>query len=157
MTPTEFRRLGHLLVDWIADYRERVSSLPVMSRVEPGQISAQMPAAPPEEGGTLGTIAEDLTRVVLPGLTHWGHPHFFAYFPSNSSFAAVLAELVTAGLGAQAMSWQTSPAATEIEEVMMSWLRQMVGLPESFTGVIQDTASTATLVALLCARERATS
>ncbi len=148
--------MGHALVDWVADYRERVSTLPVMSRVAPRAIREQMPAHAPEEGGTLDAIALDLTRIVLPGITHWNHARFFAYFPSNSSLAAVLADLVTAGLGAQAMSWQTSPAATEIEEVMMEWLRELVGLPATFTGVIQDTASTATLVALLCARERAT-
>ena len=157
MTPSEFRRLGHTLVDWIADYRERVSAMPVMSRSEPRAIRDQMPGAAPEAGGALAGITEDLDRIVLPGITHWNHPRFFAYFPSNSSLSAVLADLVTAGLGAQAMSWQTSPAATEIEEVMMDWLRQLVALPPSFTGVIQDTASTATLVALLCARERATS
>src|SRR5207302_4464685 len=95
-------------------------------------------------------------RVILPGITHWNHPSFFAYFPSNAGLASVLADLISSGLGAQAMSWQTSPAATELEEAMMDWLRQAVALPESFTGVIQDTASTATLVALLCARERAT-
>jgi aromatic-L-amino-acid decarboxylase len=156
MTPSEFRKLGHALVDWIADYREKVSTLPVMSSVTPGSIRRQLPAEAPEAGGTLAGIAEDLSRIVVPGLTHWSHPRFFAYFPSNSSLAAVLADLVTAGLGAQAMSWQTSPAATEIEEVMMEWLRQLIGLPPSFTGVIQDTASTATLVALLSARERAT-
>ena len=156
MDPETFRRLGHALVDWIADYRTRIAGLPVMSRAEPGSIRNKLPKHAPVEGGDLHDVARDLDAIVLPGITHWGHPRFFAYFPSNSSLAAVLADLVASGLGAQAMSWQTSPAATEIEEVMMDWLRQMVGLPDSFTGVIQDTASTATLVALLSARERAT-
>jgi aromatic-L-amino-acid/L-tryptophan decarboxylase len=156
LTPAEFRRLGHALIEWIAEYRERVATLPVMSAVRPGAIRQALPTAPPLEGGTLDTIVEDLNRVVLPGVTHWNHPRFFAYFPSNSALSSVLAELVTAGLGAQTMSWQTSPAAAELEEVMMDWLRQMTGLPETFTGVIQDAGSTSTLVSLLCARERST-
>jgi aromatic-L-amino-acid decarboxylase len=156
VTPSEFRRLGHSLVDWIADYRERISTLPVLARTAPNAVRSALPTTPPRDGGTLGSIADDLVRVVLPGITHWAHPHFYAYFPSNSSLASVLAELVTAGLGVQAMSWQTSPAATEIEEVMMDWLRQMLDLPTTFTGVIQDTASSSTLIALLCARERMT-
>lgn len=156
MDGNEFRRLGHLLVDWVADYRERMGELPVMSQVKPGQIKAQLPKEPPVHGEPLERALPDLERVVLPGITHWNHPRFFAYFPSNTSFASILADLVAAGLGAQGMSWQTSPAATEVEEVVMGWLRQMIGLPESFTGVIHDTASTATLTALLCARERTT-
>ncbi len=156
MNTSDFRRLGHALVDWIADYREGIAELPVMSAARPRSIKDQLPRAPPSAGGTLESIAVDLSRVVLPGITHWHHPRFFAYFPSNSTLAAVLADLVCSGIGAQAMSWQTSPAATEVEEVMMDWLRQMTGLPETFTGVIQDTASTATLVAFVCARERAT-
>jgi aromatic-L-amino-acid/L-tryptophan decarboxylase len=156
LTPAEFRRLGHELIEWIAEYRERVATLPVMSTVRPGAIRQALPTTPPIEGGTLATIVEDLNRVVVPGVTHWNHPRFFAYFPSNSALSSVLAELVTAGLGAQTMSWQTSPAAAELEEVMMDWLRQMTGLPETFTGVIQDAGSTSTLVSLLCARERST-
>src|SRR5580692_2679652 len=155
MDADEFRRLGHALVDWVADYRETLETRPVMSRVKPGDIRARLPAAPPEHGGGAGAILELLTRDVLPGITHWNHPAFFAYFPSNTSYASVLADLACAGLGAQGMSWQTSPAATEIEEVVMDWLRQLLGLPAAFTGVIQDTASTATLGALICARERA--
>ncbi len=156
LTPAEFRRLGHELIEWIAEYRERVATLPVMSPARPGAIRDALPTTPPEQGGTLATIIDDLNRLVLPGVTHWNHPRFFAYFPSNSALSSVLAELVTAGLGAQTMSWQTSPAAAELEEVMMDWLRQMTGLPESFTGVIQDAGSTSTLVSLLCARERST-
>ncbi len=154
MTAEEFRRLGHALVDWIADYRERLPSLPVMSRVRPGEIQAGFPAEPPRQGGGLAEAVASLGERVLPGITHWNHPSFFAYFPSNTSYASVLGDLAAAGLGAQGMSWQTSPAATELEQVVMEWLRRMVGLPPSFTGVIHDTASTATLTALLCARER---
>jgi len=157
MDSDTFRKLGHELVDWVANYRDRLESLPVMSRVKPGEIRARFPAGPPASGGNLPEAIAALDELVLPGITHWNHPSFFAYFPSNTSFASVLADLVCAGLGVQGMSWQTSPAATEVEEVVMDWLRQMVGLPATFTGVIHDTASTATLTALLCARERTSS
>jgi len=156
MDADTFRRLGHELVDWIAEYREGIEALPVMSRVNPGEIRARFPREPPRKGGEIDEVVAALDDLVLPGITHWNHPSFFAYFPSNTSYASVLGDLVAAGIGAQGMSWQTSPAATEVEEVVMDWLRQMVGLPQSFAGVIQDTASTATLTALLCARERAT-
>jgi aromatic-L-amino-acid/L-tryptophan decarboxylase len=154
MDPHEFRALGHELIDWIADYREHLGDLPVMSRVKPGEIRAMLPPEPPQQGEELGAVVADLDRIVLPGITHWTHPGWFAYFPSNSDLSSVLADLVASGLGAQGMSWQTSPAATEVEEVVMDWLRQMVGLSDAFTGVIHDSASTATLTALLCARER---
>jgi aromatic-L-amino-acid decarboxylase len=154
MTTEEFRRLGHALVDWIADYRERLPSLPVMSPVAPGAIRARFPEEPPAEGGRLAEAIAALDDAVVPGITHWNHPGFFAYFPSNTSLASVLGDLAAAGLGAQGMSWQTSPAATEVEEVVMGWLRRMIGLPPGFAGVVQDTASTATFTALLCARER---
>ena len=156
MTPDEFRSLGHALIEWVAAYRERLETLPVMSQVAPGDVRSKLPSSPPEEGESLSAITGDLERIVLPGITHWNHPSFFAYFPSNTSFASVLADLVASGLGAQAMSWQTSPAATELEEVVIDWLRQLLGLDAAFSGVIHDTASTATLCALLCARERAT-
>ncbi|MFA4966050.1 MAG: pyridoxal-dependent decarboxylase, partial [Thermoleophilia bacterium] len=156
MDPTEFRRLGHELIEWVAAYRERIDELPVMSRVQPGEIAAQLPPEPPRQGEGLAAIVADLDRIVLPGITHWGHPGWFAYFPSNTDLTSVLADIVASGLGAQGMSWQTSPAATEVEDVVMEWLRQMLGLPASFTGVIHDTASTATFCALLCARERTT-
>jgi len=156
MNPDEFRRFGHQLIDWIADYRQQLESRPVVSNVKPGSIRSQLPSSPPQQGESLAGVIGDLERIILPGITHWNHPSFFAYFPSNAGLASVLADLVSTGLGVQGMSWQTSPAATELEEVMMEWLRQMVGLPENFTGVIQDTASTASLVALLCARERLT-
>ena len=154
MDPNEFRRLGHELIDWVADYREGIGDYPVMSRVRPGEVAAQLPAEPPLRGEGLGDIVADLDRIVMPGITHWNHPGFLHYFPSNSDFASVLADLVSSGLGVQGMSWQTSPAATEVEDVVMEWLRQMVGLPKTFTGVIADTASTSTFCALLCARER---
>ena len=155
MDHDEFRRLGHALVDWVADYREGLAGRPVMSCVAPGEVREAFPAEPPARGGGLADALALLDRAVLPGITHWNHPRFFAYFPSNTSYASVLGDLVAAGLGAQGMSWQTSPAATELEERVMGWLRQLTGLPESFSGVVQDTASTATLTALLCARERA--
>ena len=154
MDAKEFRRLGHALVDWVADYREQIERFPVMSPVRPGEIRRQLPISPPAQGSSLDDLFPELGRVVLPGITHWNHPRFFAYFPSNTTYASILADLVISGLGAQGMSWQTSPAATEVEEVMMDWLRQMIDLPSTFTGVIQDTASSATLCALLCARER---
>jgi len=154
MDADEFRKLGHDLIDWIAAYREHIGEYPVMSRVQPGEVAAQLPAEPPLHGGDLGGIVADLDRVVMPGITHWNHPGFLHYFPSNSDFSSVLADLVSSGLGVQGMSWQTSPAATEVEDVVMEWLREMVGLPGSFTGVIEDTASTSTFTALLCARER---
>jgi len=141
------------MVDWIADYRERMGELPVMSPLAPGDVKKLLPSEPPLAPQGLEGITRDLDRVVLPGITHWNHPGFFAYFPSNSDLASVLADLACAGLGAQGMSWQTSPAATEVEETVMEWLRQMLGLGPEFTGVIQDTASTSTFCALLCARE----
>jgi len=154
MDAKTFRRLGHALVDFVADYRENLESRPVMSPVKPGEIRSRLPKEPPAKGVGLDGIEGELERVVLPGITHWNHPSFFAYFPSNTSYASILADIVASGLGSQGMSWQTSPAATEVEEVMMDWLRQMVGLSDQFTGVIHDTASTASLTALLCARER---
>src|SRR5713101_7315697 len=156
MTPEDFRRVGHQLVNWIADYRSRIEEFPVMSGVTPGEIRRRLPVAPPQKGEPFDQVIADLEQVILPGITHWNHPGFFAYFPSNTSLASVLGDLAATGLGAQAMSWQTSPAATELEEVVMDWLRQMLGLSATFTGVIHDTASTATLCALLCARERST-
>ena len=156
MTPDEFRTLGHQLIEWVASYRERLADLPVMSPVGPGDVRRHFPASPPEQGVPLSEVLHLLDQAILPGITHWNHPRFFAYFPSNSSLPSVLADLLSAGLGAQGMSWQTSPAATELEEVTVDWLRQLVGLPDSFSGVLQDTASTATLVALLSARERST-
>ncbi len=156
MKNEDFRRAGHQLVDWIADYFENVEKYPVLSRVEPGEIKKLVPAVPPPRGEAMEAIFRDFERVIMPGITHWQHPGWFAYFPANNSPASVLGELLTAGLGAQCMIWQTSPAAAELEEVVLDWLRQMIGLPDGFSGVIQDTASTATLCALLSAREKAT-
>lgn len=154
MTPEEFRAEAHRLVDWMADYLRDVGTLPVTSAVAPGQVRAGLPDTPPEEPEPLERIRADFDRLILPGMTHWGHPGFFGYFPAGTSPQSLLGEMLTAALGAQCMSWQTSPAATELEQVTMAWLRQMLGLPEEFTGVIQDTASTGTLVALITARDR---
>ncbi|KPJ88104.1 MAG: amino acid decarboxylase [Spirochaetes bacterium DG_61] len=151
-----FREYGHRFVDWIAGFYENIESYPVLSQVKPGDIKNQLPTTPPGEGEGIEYIFEDFKRIILPGITHWQHPSFFAYFPANTSIPSLLAEMLTAALGAQCMVWQTSPAGTELEEVVMEWVRRMLGLPEGFSGVIQDTASTATLCALLCARERST-
>ncbi len=155
MTPEEFRQYGHAVVDWIADYRSRVEQLPVMARSAPGDIRSQLPASPPQEPEPFDRILADLDRVVVPGLSHWQHPRFFGYFPANAQLSSVLGDYVSTGLGIIGLAWQSSPALTEIEEVVTDWLRQMVGLSDVWSGVIQDTASTSTLVALLCARERA--
>ncbi len=154
MTPEEFRRRGHQLIDWIADYRQNVSRLPVMSRAEPGGVRAQLPGKPPQDPEPFEAVFRDLERIIMPGLSHWQHPDFFGYFPSNGELSSVLGDYLSTGLGVLGLSWQSSPALTELEEVVTDWVRQMVGLPETFSGVIQDTASTSTLVALLCARER---
>ncbi len=156
MQPDEFRRHGHELVDWMADFFTELGTLPITPAVEPGEIRRGLPLSAPQEGEPFDALFRDFREIILPGLTHWNHPGWFAYFPGNTSPPSVLGEMLTATLSVQCMSWATSPAATELEQVVMSWLRQMMGLPESFTGVTQDTASTATLVALLSARERAT-
>ena len=162
MTTEEFRRYGRAVVDWIADYYDRIESLPVLSPVQPGEIRAALPAAPPATGEPFDAILRDVERVLLPGITHWQSPNFFAYFPANASPPAILGELLSAGLGVQGMLWATSPACTELETHVLDWLVGMLGLPEKFLssgaggGVIQDTASSATLCALLAARERAT-
>ena len=148
-----FRRQAHQLVDWMADYLARVGELPVHPHAPPGAIRSRIPVAPPADPEPFERIMGDFERIIVPGLTHWGHPGFFAYFPANSSPPSVLAEMLTATIGAQCMSWNTSPAATELEQVMMEWLRQLIGLPEGWSGVIQDTASSATLVALITARD----
>jgi aromatic-L-amino-acid decarboxylase len=154
MTPEAFRTYGHELVDWMADYMAGVEKLPVKPDLQPRAIIGQLPASPPDGPEPFPRIFEDFRSIILPGMTHWQHPSFFAYFPANSSPPSVLGEMLTATLGAQCMSWATSPAATELEERVMEWLRSMIGLPPGFTGVIQDTASTATLCAILTAREQ---
>ncbi len=156
MKKEEFRRLGYEIVDWVADYLENLEQFKVVPSIRPGEIKKQIPLSPPEEAEDWSQILNDFHQIILPGMTHWQHPGWFAYFPANNSPASILAEIITAGLGAQCMSWQTSPAATELEEVVMEWLRKMIGLPEGMVGVIQDTASTSTLCALIAARERAT-
>ncbi len=162
MTPDEFRQHGYAAIDWIARYMETVGDHPVRSEVEPGAVRAQLPPLPPEDGEPFSAMLRDLDDIVLPGLTHWQSPNFFAYFPANTSGPSILAELISAGLGVQGMLWQTSPACTEIETHVLDWLIEMMDLPRVFHssgsggGVIQDSASSATLCALLAARERAT-
>lgn len=156
MDKQTFRRYGHEFIDWLADYFEDVEKYPVRSTLKPGEVKTSLPVQPPQLSEGMGMIFRDFEKIIIPGITHWQHPGWFAYFPANNSPASVLGELLTAGLGAQCMVWQTSPAAAELEEVVMDWLRQMVGLPQEMAGVIQDTASTATLCAILTAREKAT-
>jgi aromatic-L-amino-acid decarboxylase len=151
----EFRHHAHKLVDWMADYYTTIEDYPVKSKVKPGDILQQIPDAPPEQSETITDIFEDFKDIILPGITHWQSPKWFAYFQANSSYPSVLAEMLTATLATQCMVWETSPAATELEEKMMIWLKNMMGLPDHFEGVIQDTASTATLCAFLTAREKA--
>ena len=155
--PTDtFRQDLHRIADWVADYRANTASRPVLSSAQPGEIAKALPDAAPESPEPLDAIIRDLADILLPGITHWNHPRFFAYFPANNSEPSILAELVTAAIGAQCMSWQTSPSATELEHVVLGWLGAILGLPDGFEGVIQDTASSATLVSILMARERAT-
>jgi len=162
MTPDEFRRHGHAVVDWIADYHSRVESFPVLSQAKPGEIRAALPASAPANGEPFDALLKDMERVILPGVTHWQSPNYFAYFPCNASGPGILGDLLSSGLGVQGMLWSTSPACTELETHVMDWLVGMLGLPEKFLssqsggGVIQDTASTAALCALLAGRERAT-
>jgi len=156
VTPDEFRRYGHQLIDRIADYRARVAERPVLASTRPGDIKRQLPASPPAQGESFDVVLKDLDEVVMPGLSHWAHPRFFGYFPCNGDLSSVLGDLASTGLGTLGLAWQSSPALTEIEEVATDWLRQMVGLSGAWQGVIQDTASVSTLVALICARERTT-
>jgi aromatic-L-amino-acid/L-tryptophan decarboxylase len=162
MTPEEFRKHGYAVVDWIADYYRRVESFPVLSQVKPGEIRAGLPLDPPEQGEPFEAILGDIYRLILPGITHWQSPNFFAFFPANASGPAILGDLLSSGLGVQGMLWLTSPACTELETHVLDWMADMLGLPEKFKsssaggGVIQDTASSACLTALLAGRERAT-
>ena len=162
MSPEEFRRQGRAVVDWIADYYERIESFPVLSMVEPGQIRASLPAEPPPKGEPFEAILQDVETLILPGVTHWQSPNFFAFFPANASGPAILGELLSAGLGVQGMLWATSPACTELETHVLDWVADMLALPARFKssgtggGAIQDSASSASLCALLAARERAT-
>ena len=164
MTPQQFRQHGRAVVDWIADYYERIETLPVLSQVEPGQIRQALPAEAPPEGESFDAILQDMNKVILPGVTHWQSPNFFAYFPANASVPSILGDLLSSALGVQGMLWATSPACTELESHVLDWLVAMLGLPQKFLssssgsggGVIQDTASSASLCAMLAARERAT-
>jgi aromatic-L-amino-acid decarboxylase len=155
MDPETFRREAHRLADWIADYLADPSRYPVLSRVRPGDVRRALPDAPPPHGEAFDAIFSDFERTILPGITHWNHPGFFAYFAITGSGPGVLAEFLSAALNVQAMLWRTSPAATELEEVVLDWLRQLLGLPAMFDGVIYDTASVSTLHALAAAREAA--
>src|SRR5512133_568306 len=162
MSPEEFRKFGYQVVDWLAEYQRRVESLPVQSHVKPGEIRAKLPSAPPDAGENFGDILRDLDTVILPGITHWQSPNFFAFFPANNSGPSILGDLLSSGLGVQGMLWATSPACTELETRVLDWLAEMLQLPGKFkstsTGgaVIQDTASSAALSAILAAREKKT-
>src|SRR5260370_14540501 len=164
MSPEEFRRQGHAVVDWIADYHSRIESFPVLSRVQPGEIRSKLPPNAPEQGEAFDQILGDIERVILRGITHWQSPNFYAYFPADADGAVILGHLLSSGLGVEGMLWSTSPACTELETHVLDWLVPMLGLPEKFLptssagggGVIQDTASSASLCSLLAARERTT-
>lgn len=156
MSPDEFRKHAHELVDWMACYMENVEKYPVKSSVSPGDIFKKIPDSPPVNPEPFSTLIKEFDELIMPGITHWQNPNFFAYFPANTSPPSILAEMMISTLGAQCMIWETSPAAAELEEKMMIWLRDMIGLPAGFEGVIQDSASTATLAAILTAREKAT-
>lgn len=155
MDSQSFRRWSKRAADWGVDYRDTVGGLPVRARVEPGEIAARIAASPPEAGEPMEAVFADFEKIIVPGMTHWQHPRFFAYFPSNAAPASVVAEYLATAMSAQCMLWQTSPAATELETRMVDWLRQAVGLSDGFSGVIQDSASSATLVAVLTMREKA--
>ena len=154
MTPEEFRRAGHELIDWIADHRECIDSLPVRAQVEPGEVSAAMSRVPPESPVTFPEMLAELERVAVPGTFQVQHPMHFGWFPSNASLSSVLGDISCAGLGTLGISWESCPALTEVEEVVCDWMAQLAGLPEPWTGTIHDTASTACLTALMVARER---
>ena len=162
MTPEQFRQYGRDMVDWVAKYYEDIETLPVLSQVKPGEIRQKLPGAAPQEAEDFATILRDIDKVILPGVTHWQSPNFFAYFPANASGPAILGDLLSSALGVQGMLWATSPACTELETHVLDWLVPMLGLPQKFLssnsggGVIQDTASSSSLCAMLAARERAT-
>ena len=156
MDKESFRQYGYRFVDWMVEYFAKIETLPVKPPLKPGDVRKRLPVEPPVQGESMDSVFQDFQQIVFPGITHWQHPSWFAYFPANNSPPSILAEMLTAGMGSQCMVWQTSPAAAELEEVVLEWLRQMLGLPEGMAGVIQDTASTTTLVALLSAREKVT-
>jgi aromatic-L-amino-acid decarboxylase len=153
MSKEDFRRFGHQLVDWVAEYLEHVEDLPVLAQIEPGDLKAQLPAAPPAQGEAMEKILADLDRLIVPALTHWSHPSFFAYFATSTSAPGIFGELLSAAFDNKAMLWRTSPASTELEEVTLDWLRQMMGLDAGMTGIIYDTASVSSMHAIAAARE----
>lgn len=162
LTPSQFREEGKKVIDWIADYYENIEKYPVFSQVKPGEIMSKLPLSAPEKGESMDAMMKDLDKIIMPGITHWQSPLFFGYFPCNTSFPSILGDLISSGLGIQGMIWATSPAATELETRVLDWLAEMSDMPEKFKststggGVIQDTASTSALTAVIAARERAT-
>src|SRR3989454_4930300 len=153
MPAEEFRRFGHEIIDWIADYFERIEELPVLAQVEPGELKARLPAAPPQHGEAMEPILADIDRLIVPALTHWSHPSFFAYFATSTSAPGIFGELLSAAFDVKSMLWRTSPASTELEEVTLDWLRQMLGLDAGMSGFIYDTASVSSMHAIAAARE----
>ena len=153
MPAEEFRRHGHELIDWIADYFEHIDDLPVLAQIEPGDLKAQLPATPPEKGESMAVILADVDRFIVPALTHWSHPSFFAYFATSTSAPGIFGELLSAAFDVKSMLWRTSPASTELEEVVLDWLRQMIGLDTGMSGIIYDTASVSSMHAIAAARE----
>src|SRR6266508_2231983 len=153
MSKEEFRRFGHELIDWVAEYLEHVEDLPVLAQIEPGDLKAQLPVAPPEQGEAMEQIIAEFDNLIVPALTHWSHPSFFAYFATSTSAPGIFGELLSAAFDNKAMLWRTSPASTELEEVTLDWLRQMMGLDPGFSGIIYDTASVSSMHAIAAARE----
>jgi aromatic-L-amino-acid decarboxylase len=153
MSKEDFRRFGHEMIDWVAEYLERVEELPVLAQIEPGELKAQLPVVPPEKGEAMAQIIADVDRLIVPALTHWNHPSFFAYFATSTSAPGIFGELLSAAFDNKAMLWRTSPASTELEEVTLEWLRQMMGLDAGMTGIIYDTASVSSMHAIAAARE----
>src|SRR5947209_501120 len=153
MSTEEFRRFGHEIVDWIADYFERIEELPVLAQIEPGELKAQLPTSPPQVGESMEAILADVDRLIVPALTHWSHPSFFAYFATSTSAPGIFGELLSAAFDVKSMLWRTSPASTELEEVTLDWLRQMLGLDAGMSGFIYDTASVSSMHAIAAARE----
>src|SRR5437879_9872391 len=148
MPAVDFRRYGHEIVDWIADYFEKIDELPVLAQIEPGDLRAQLPTSPPEKGEPMEAILADVDRLIVPALTHWSHPSFFAYFATSTSAPGIFGEMLSAAFNVKSMLWRTSPAATELEEVVLDWLRQMMRLDRGFSGFIYDTVSVWIIVAI---------
>src|SRR3989440_1203613 len=153
MEKEDFRRFGHELIDWIADYFDNIEDLPVLAQIQPGDLKTQLPEAPPQQGEAMEKIIADVDRLIMPALTHWVHPSFFAYFATSTSAPGIFGELLAAAFDNKAMLWRTSPASTELEEVALDWLRQMMGLDAGLTGIIYDTASVSSMHAIAAARE----